>query len=354
MDKGTGTCVVMDTGTGTGIDMETGTGTGIDMDTGTSTGAGMDTGTGTGRQGINTDTDTSTDTVRQGTDMDTDTGTYTSRQGIDMDTQRHRHRKIMVTCTQQFTYVTVQVTAKLFCNAYLRHNVACSETAARLNTVLLQPATRDSHLKGLTTLLNLVSIFVPFPFTVVVMGIARALKDSRYCNLCVDQQSIKTHVPFPTAPLGCGLAMTCNLVNLRYLILVSHLPTTPYRHLHSHKKISFNTFSSAKHGQQKVYRHFKDNVSVIPADLQDMFYLFLSTQKHIPSIRIFHGKLTLPRFVKQISIFMDSTLLYRPRAHTSPPHVLILSQNNPFHSILLHILQSYFNIILQSIARSSK
>jgi len=42
-------------------------------------------------------------------------------------------------------------TVKSFCNACLRGNVACSETAALLNTVLLQPATTDSHPKGLTT-----------------------------------------------------------------------------------------------------------------------------------------------------------------------------------------------------------
>jgi hypothetical protein len=131
----------MDKGTGRkGIDMDTSTGRqGIDMETDT----------GTGRQGIDTDIDTGTG--RQGIDMDTGTG----RQGIDMDTgtgKEWSHARSI--------YVTMKVIFKSFCNACLRRNVACSETAALLNTVLLQPATRESHPKGLTTQLNLPSVFL--------------------------------------------------------------------------------------------------------------------------------------------------------------------------------------------------
>jgi hypothetical protein len=110
-----------------------------------------------------------------------------------------------------------------------------------------------------------------------VGDIARAVKDSRYCN---------------TRAIAKGATWLCSGYDLHNLstsnINISFtLAYEPYRHLHSHKKkISFNPFSNAKHGQQKVYRHFKDNISIIPADLQDMFYLFLTmtTQKH-PSLQ---------------------------------------------------------------------
>jgi hypothetical protein len=101
--------------------------------------------------------------------------------------------------------------------------------------MLLKLATRDSHPKGLTTAEHNAAtasyhrlssqrsdysikftVSLPVISIYCVCDIARAVKDSQYCDLCVDQKSIKTHVPLPRAPRGCGLAMTCKLVYLKY------------------------------------------------------------------------------------------------------------------------------------------